>query len=422
MASLVANETEGAPLATRWRLLALLACVYALHLMDRQLISIVLEPLRHEFKLKDTQLGILSGLAYSAATVVAGVPAGMLADRYARKTVVVTALALWSVVTASCGAATSYATLLLARTGLGFAEAGGPPAALSMIADAFPASSRGKAAGYFYAAGGIGTIVSFTAGAAITATWGWRTTFACAALPGLLLAVVLALRLREPRRRLAADSAGTPAIPTGRVDASLVLIIAGIALLATGPSAVGAWGASLLIREHHLDIRTAGLILAASAGLLTPIGQLAGGNLAGRLARRRPGSEMLLAAFASALGAVVVAACFASTALPLAVAGVAFGLLVMSVFVGPSYGLLMTLAPERSRATMLATASTLGNLAGYGGGPLLVGYLSDHIGGRWALSTALPIAMVLPLGGALLMLILAARLTSAGGSRRLAAG
>ncbi len=131
---------------------------------------------------------------------------------------------------------------------------------------------------------------------------------------------------------------------------------------------------------------------------------------------------MLLAAFASALGAVVVAACFASTALPLAVAGVAFGLLVMSVFVGPSYGLLMTLAPERSRATMLATASTLGNLAGYGGGPLLVGYLSDHIGGRWALSTALPIAMVLPLGGALLMLILAARLTSAGGSRRLAAG
>ncbi len=175
-------------MATRWRLLALLACVYALHLMDRQLISIVLEPLRHEFKLKDTQLGILSGLAYSAATVVAGVPAGMLADRYARKTVVVTALALWSVVTASCGAATSYATLLLARTGLGFAEAGGPPAALSMIADAFPASSRGKAAGYFYAAGGIGTIVSFTAGAAITATWGWRTTFACAALPGLLLA------------------------------------------------------------------------------------------------------------------------------------------------------------------------------------------------------------------------------------------
>ncbi len=421
MASFIADEGEAAPIATRWRLLALLAGVYALHLMDRQLVSIVLEPLRHEFKLTDTQLGILSGLAYSAATVVAGVPAGMLADRYARKKVLISALVLWSGVTATCGAATSYATLLLARTGLGFAEAGGPPAALSMIADAFPASSRGKAAGYFYAAGGVGTIVSFTAGAAITATWGWRATFACAALPGLALAVVLALRLREPPRRRAA-AAGTPGVPTGRVDPALVLVIAGIALLATGPSAVGAWGASLLIRDHHLDIRIAGLILAASAGVLTPMGQLVGGNLAGRLARRRPGSEIFLAAFASTVGAVVVAGCFASTALPLAVVGVAFGMLVMSVFVGPSYGLLMTLAPDRARATLLATASTLGNLAGYGGGPLLVGYLSDRIGGRWALSTALPIAMVLPLVGAVLMLVLAARLTSVAGSRRLEPG
>ena len=419
MAFPVADDVGDAPLATRWRLLALLACVYALHLMDRQLVSIVLEPLRHEFKLKDTQLGILSGLAYSAATVVAGVPAGMLADRYARKKVLIFALVLWSGVTATCGAATSYATLLLARTGLGFAEAGGPPAALSMMADAFPARSRGKAAGYFYAAGGVGTIVSFTAGAAITATWGWRATFACAALPGLALAIVLALRLREPPRRVA--SAGAPAGPPGgRVSAELVLVVAGIALLATGPSAVGAWGASLLIREHGLDIRAAGLILAASAGVLTPIGQLVGGNLAGRLARRRPGSEMFLAAFASTIGAVVVAACFASTSLPLAVGGVAFGMLVMSVFVGPSYGLLMTLAPQRARATALATASTLGNLAGYGGGPLLVGYLSDRVGGRWALSTALPIAMVLPLIGAALVFSLARRLTSAAASRRMA--
>ena len=397
-----------------WRLLGLLALVYALHMLDRQVIAIVLEPLRREFLLKDSQLGLLSGLAYSAAAIVAGIPAGMLADRVSRRKLLISALVLWSGITAACGAATGYATLLLTRAGVGAAESGGPPAALSMIADAFPPAMRGRAAGLFYAAGAVGTVSSFTAGAAITTTWGWRTTFVCAALPGFALAILLAARLREPARGTPA-TAGT-ATGGGRLDPALVVLIAGMTLVATGPSAVGAWSASLLVRAHGLDLRAAGLVLAVAAGVFVPLGQLGGGWWAGRLARRRPGSEMLLAGLASAAGAVLVAAAIGAARLPLVIGGITFGMLFLSVFMGPSFGLLMTLAPERTRATVLATAAMLGNLAGYGGGPVLVGYLSDRIGGPAALSTALAIAMVLPLLGALLLLYLARMLTLPGRS------
>ncbi len=414
-----ADAAGGFPSA-RWRLLGLLVLVYALHMLDRQIISIVLEPLRHEFSLNDSQLGLLSGLAYSAAAIVAGIPAGMLADRHSRKTLLISALVLWSGITAACGAATSYATLLLTRAGLGAAESGGPPAALSMIADAFPPAERARAAGLFYSAGAVGTVLSFTAGAAITATWGWRTTFVCAALPGLALAILLAARLREPPRRLPAMASPGQAEAGRRLDPALVVLIAGMTLVATGPSAVGAWATSLLIREHGLGLRTAGLVLAVTAAVFVPAGQLGGGWWAGRLARRRPGSEMVLAALASALGAVLVAATIGAAALPLAIGGIMLGMLALSVFMGPSFGLLMSLAPERARATTLATAAMLGNLAGYGGGPMLVGYLSDRIGGQTRLSAALAVAMILPLLGAALMLRVA-RLLARNGGRRTAA-
>ncbi len=409
-----APAPDPSPGSAAWRLLALLAFVYALHMLDRQIIAIVLEPLRREFLLSDGQLGLLSGLAYSAAAIVAGIPAGMLADRYSRKKLLISALVLWSGITAACGAAGGYATLLLTRAGVGAAESGGPPAALSMIADAFPPAARARATGLFYSAGAVGTVLSFTAGAAITATWGWRTTFVCAALPGFALAILLAARLREPPRVRSATAGKADA--GGRLDPALVLLIAGMTLVTTGPSAVGAWSASLLIREHGLDLRVAGLVLAVTAGVFVPLGQLGGGWWAGRLARRRPGSEMLLAGIATAFGAILVAAVIGAASLPLVVAGITLGMLALSVFMGPSFGLLMTLAPERARATVLATAAMLGNLAGYGGGPVLVGYLSDRIGGAAALSTALAVAMALPLLGALLLLYLARMLTLPGRS------
>ena len=116
---------------------------------------------------------------------------------------------------------------------------------------------------------------------------------------------------------------------------------------------------------------------------------------------------MIFTALATAAGAILVAAAIGAAWLPLVIGGIALGLLTLSAFTGPCIGLVMTLAPERARATALAVVAMLGNLAGYGGGPVLVGYLSDHIGGPAALSSALAVTMILPLLGAVLLLVVA---------------
>jgi MFS family permease len=190
----------GRDLAAANRLLALLMLVYVLHMLDRQIVAILLEPIRREFALSDGKLGLFSGFSYALAATVAGVPAGLLADRHARKRVLCAALTLWSGFSALCGAASGFTSLVIARMGVGAAEAGGPPAALTMIDDAFPPERRASAIGRFYAAGGLGTILSFTAGAWIAVHWGWRATFLATAVPGLLVAAIVMLFLREPAR------------------------------------------------------------------------------------------------------------------------------------------------------------------------------------------------------------------------------
>src|SRR5262245_25541666 len=180
--------------------LTILCLVYAVNFLDRQILAILLQSIKQELQLTDTHLGLLSGTAFGLFYATLGVPIARLADRSSRKSVMVVCLALWSVMTVLCGTAASFALLLAYRIGVGVGEAGGTPPAHSMISDYFPPEKRATALGVFALGVPIGHLIGNSVGGWLDEVVGWRLAFVAAGAPGLVLAVVVALTLREPPR------------------------------------------------------------------------------------------------------------------------------------------------------------------------------------------------------------------------------
>jgi MFS family permease len=196
----VAQE-EPASDSYRRYVLGLLLVVYVFNFLDRQILTILLEPIKQEFALSDAQLGLLGGLAFAFFYTLLGIPIAMWADRGTRTKIIALALFIWSLMTAVTGLATSFATLLLARIGVGIGEAGGSPPSHSLLAAYFPPERRGMALGVYAAGIPIGSAIGALAGGWIGATLGWRTAFMVVGLPGVLLALVVLLTLRERGRQ-----------------------------------------------------------------------------------------------------------------------------------------------------------------------------------------------------------------------------
>src|SRR5437870_2902654 len=154
-----------------------LTLIYTMHALDRQLIAIVLEPIKKTFSLSDTSLGFLAGTVYALSYSLAGIPMGMLVDRLNRRNVLAAAVALWSSATALSGLATSYLYLVLARVGLGVFEGPSLPASVSMISDMVPPKRRATALGIYAMGLGLGQILGFVVGGMVAARWGWREVF-----------------------------------------------------------------------------------------------------------------------------------------------------------------------------------------------------------------------------------------------------
>ncbi|WP_157889086.1 MFS transporter [Herminiimonas arsenitoxidans] len=192
--------TEDAVPAKSWYALSILTMIYSCHFLDRTMISIIVEPVRAEFHLHDSQIGLLTGLAYGATFAIAGIPIGLLIDRVNRIKLLAILVTIWSGMTILSGIANSYIHLLLARMGVGASEAGGSPASLSLISDLFPPSKRSTAVGYFFLSNAIGATLSIIIGGFVTAQYGWRTAMLLAGIPGIILAAVLILTVRNPKR------------------------------------------------------------------------------------------------------------------------------------------------------------------------------------------------------------------------------
>lgn len=184
----------------KWYVLLLLTGVSTFAYIDKQLIVILQEPIKQEFDLSDTQLGLLSGLAFTLTFLAFGIPIAHLSDKFNRKNILAISLAFWSSITSLTSLATSYMTLLIARMSVGLGETGSAPPAYSILPDYFPKQERGKAFSIYNSGIYIGILISFWLGGYLLDNFGWRKTLFFMGTPGLLFSIVIFFTLKEPIR------------------------------------------------------------------------------------------------------------------------------------------------------------------------------------------------------------------------------
>lgn len=410
--------------------LALLALVYIFSYIDRQVIAILIEPIKHEFSASDTQMGLLSGLAFGLLYAALGVPVGKLADRYNRRAIVAVCCSLWSVATMACGFAGHFWQLLLARMSVAIGEAGGMAPSISLVSDLYPKKHRSMAISLFMMGPHFGVLIGLALGGWIAQHHGWRATFLSFGLPGMLLAALVWLLVPEPRRggfdAPAPSATGQPAAAESlwtQVRRLLAISAFRRLALACGMAGVagygyGVWTPSFLVRTHGLSIAQAGLLFGVASGVGAVAGSLASGWLCDRLVARDvrwqlglPLLGVLLAipnAMAFFLWPVGGHWSLGSLLVPQALAfAMAFGFFA-SWWPSLSYSAVSHMVGASERSVAAALLNFFITLFGVGAGPLVTGMLSDWLTPmfgvqalRWSLISVmllmLPTAMLLAL-------------------------
>jgi predicted MFS family arabinose efflux permease len=367
--------------------LGLLVTVYVVNFVDRQILAILLEAIREDLGLSDTQLGLLSGIAFAALYSTLGIPIARWADRGVRRSIIALALFVWSAMTGLQGAARSFTWLMLARVGVGVGEAGCSPPAHSMLSDLFPPSRRATALAIYSLGIPIGSAIGYIAGGWIREIFGWRAAFVAVGLPGILLALLVRLTLREPTRgywdaaeaaRERPESIREVARFLLQLPSFLHLAIAG-ALHAFYGYGAGAFNPAFLERVHGLSAAQVGTglgLIAAGAGGL---GTFLGGYLSDRLSRLDERWSMWLPGAATALGVPLVALFYLYPDPIGALVLATLPALVGGMYLGPTFAVTQSLVPARMRAQAAAVLLLILNLIGLGLGPSFVGALSDWL-------------------------------------------
>jgi MFS family permease len=371
--------------AYRSYVLGLLLVVYVFNFLDRQILAILLEPIKQEFALSDAQLGLLGGLAFAFFYTLLGIPIAMWADRGVRKNIIALALFVWSAMTAASGLAANFGTLLLARIGVGIGEAGGSPPSHSLLSDYFPPERRGFALGVYSAGIPIGGAIGALLGGWIGAYFGWRTAFLVVGLPGILMALVVFLTLREPQRGQAEGVAVVGDAESLRDVLGFLLRLPSFRHLsfAAALHAFYGYGAanflpSFLARVHDVPLGLRGTLFAIiliSGG----IGNVLGGRLADHFGARDERWYLWVPGIATLLG---VPAAIAFYLWPTPYVAVALGCvpaILGAMYLGPTFALTQTLVRPRMRALASAILLFIINMIGLGGGPTFVGWLSDAL-------------------------------------------
>lgn len=370
--------------------LFILWATYILNFVDRQLITILLEPIKLEFGASDTAMGFLSGFAFALFYASLGVPVARLADRWSRRNVIAISIGLWSAMTALCGLAANFWQLALARVGVGIGEAGGTPPSHSLLADYFPVEKRATALSIHATATQFGVLIGMLGGAFVAAEHGWRMAFIFFGIPGVVVGLLIAMTVREPVREsprstgsMLADIRHIWALP------GFALITLAGATTALAGYGLGTWSPSFLMRTHGLSLVETGMLLGGAGAISGIIGAVAGGILCDRLCQRDRRWQLWLpaaGAFATAplmLGFLLWPESRQFTALgytvPVAILFTLLGGIVAALWIGPTYAAIQTLSPGNMRAQAAAIFLFLFNLVGMGLGPLLIGMLSDAL-------------------------------------------
>ncbi|MCK0508157.1 spinster family MFS transporter [Aromatoleum anaerobium] len=415
-----------------WRshaLLMLLALMYADNFVGRQIMAVMIEPIKAEFGASDTAMGLISGLAFAAVYALLGLPMGRIADRVSRVRLLAVSCLFWSVATVLCGLSGSFVLLVLARMAVAVTEAPATPAALSIIADLYPPQRRSFAISCFTAAPTFAAILALSVGAWLVGTYGWRTAFVVIALPVLPVAALLAFAVREPARGVW-DGGHTLAVSGATASLGLLSTVSGLwaclpfrylviasAVTTLGANAYGMWNATFLVRSHGLPLQHAGLLAGLIGGSSAGFGVLFSGWLTDHLTRHGQHWHLRIPLIGHAIAVVALAAYLlwpvdtlirvGTVPVPTAMLWCALNGFFSVWWVAPSYSYITHLVAPNRRAVALAFLTIMTTLLGVGVGPLLIGLISDTLRplyGAESLRYALLCACLTILGASLALL------------------
>jgi len=367
--------------------LALLVSVGVAGWVDRNVLAALLQSIKLDLAFSDTELGLLGGVAFGVFYATVGLPIAWLADRSDRRSLIAAAVGVWSVMTAACGLAGGFPALFLARVGVGIGEAGGSPPSQSLVSDYFGPERRARAFGVLYLQIPLGFVVGYWLGGWLDGLVGWRLTFLLVGLPGIVLALLVRLTLREPPRGHAdvvgASEANTSLVTTIRFfiaqPALRYLSLAGAAH-GTGAFAAALWLPAYFMRTFSVTGTTAGGWLALAYGCGGTAGVLCGGQIADALVRNTRNARWYAWGCSAVLAATLpcTALTYLANAPTVAVAALVVSTFLGHMFLGPVTALLQSLAGVRRRAMVAAFYLLLVNLVSMGVGPTAVGLASDR--------------------------------------------
>jgi MFS family permease len=370
--------------------LGLLSLCYVANVLDRStVLATSIQSIKREFGASDFQLGMLSGLPFAVFYSILGIPIAAWADRSSRRNVLALAVAVWSGMTALCGAAVNFAMLFAARIGTAIGEAGGSPPSHSLISDYFPKSSRGTAFSLFALAVPLGTSLGSAVGGWGNQHYGWRVTFMLVGLPGIVLALLVRLTVIEPPRGYADSVVRSAAIRTPGMFEVLQFLwrrpsfrhmSLAVALHSVVWYASGAFNNAFLQRSHQMTAAQAGYLISVFAAI-GGVGTFLGGYAADRLATRMKDRRWYLWVPGLATLVMVPFQFFAylSPAMTVAVPAFAIMMCLAAVFFGPSFAMTQALATLRMRSVATSVLLFVQTLIGQGLGPSFTGYLSDWL-------------------------------------------
>lgn len=364
--------------------LGVLVVVYVFNFIDRQILAILAPAIKDELLLSDTQIGALSGVAFGIFYATLGIPIARLADRYSRVNIISICLTIWSLMTALSGLATNFVQLLIARIGVGIGEAGGSPPSHSLLADYFAPGKRATALGIYALGVPIGILFGNLAGGWIGEIFGWRQAFFLVGVPGIILAIILRLTVKEPPRGYSEEKqADTTVVPFKTVVKTMwgFKSFKYIALGAGTQAFVGygaiAWMPSFLVRAHDLSIGEVGTALGLIIGFFGGIGTLLSGVIGDKLGAKKVKYYMLVPAYGFLIAVPAGAAVFLVDDLYLVLAIYSIPAFLVNLYTGPTFAMTQSLAPLAMRAAASALLLFIINIIGLVFGPTTVGIISD---------------------------------------------
>ncbi len=403
--------------ARQWYVLIVLSLVYAINIADRYVISTVMESIKHDLHVTDSELAWLTGTALAVFYVSAGIPISALADRYSRRNIISAALVIWSALTVFTGLSRTFAQMFAARVGVGVGESGGTPPSTSMLADWFKPHQRTFALTFWALGASLGAWIGADVAGRIADAFSWRAAFYAMGVPGLVMGILIFLTIREPQRGMmdGVDSeTARAAIKRAQVKVPIVSALRTILsqpatvhlMMGSAVTALWGWGLmwwtpTFLQRSYHLTAGQAGEILGPMylvAGSAATVGT---GLLMATSVMTDP--KRVLWLMALVVGVVTVPSFMIYWTDDLAVAKICLWILVpaMYFYIGPCFGLLNNMVPPQLRAMASAVTLLLANIANLVIAPQFVGFVSDYVagpGGADAASLRFALLLLAPTG------------------------